>query len=146
MGESWPRAPVQTERSEVCTSDWGQDSPIQTDLARLIRCLLYGQTRKQRNKIINNFMISTLPFRLFLRIIYAAFWNLFTLTAGADQDRVLCQLVMFLTVFSTGCTKWNTAAMKSLLLFMAGLFIRSLVEKCVAFGWHRFRFSPYLHA
>ena len=34
MGESWPRSPVQTERSEVCTSDWGQDSPIQTDLAK----------------------------------------------------------------------------------------------------------------
>ena len=53
--------------------------------------------------------------------------------------------------FSTGCTKWNTAAVKSLLLFMAGLFIGFLVEKCVAcqsrksdFGWHRFRFSPCL--
>ena len=30
MGESWPRSPVQTEHSEVCTSDRGQDSPIQT--------------------------------------------------------------------------------------------------------------------
>ena len=44
------------ERSEVCTSDRGQDSPIQTDPARLIRCLLYGQTRKQRNKKRNNFI------------------------------------------------------------------------------------------
>ena len=52
MGE----LPVQTERSEVCTSNRGQDSPIQTDLTRLIRCLLYGQTRKQRNKNINNFI------------------------------------------------------------------------------------------
>ena len=34
--------------------------------------------------------------------------------------------------------------MKSPLLFMAGLFIGFLVEKCVAFGWHRFRFSPCL--
>ena len=34
--------------------------------------------------------------------------------------------------FSTGCTKWNTAAIKSLLLFMAGLFIGFLVEKYVA--------------
>ena len=33
----------------------------------------------------------------FTRKIYAASWNLFTLTAEAD--RVLCQLVMFLTVF-----------------------------------------------
>ena len=56
MGEPWPRSPVQAERSEVCNSDRGQDSPIQTDLARLIRCLLYGKTRKQRNKNINNFI------------------------------------------------------------------------------------------
>ena len=33
----------------------------------------------------------------FMRKIYAASWQLFTLTAKAD--RVLCQLVMFLTVF-----------------------------------------------
>ena len=66
----------------------------------------------------------------FMRKIYAASWKLFTLRAEAD--RVLCQLVMYLTVFSTGCTKWNTAAIKSLLLFMAGLFIWFLVEKCVA--------------
>ena len=45
----------------------------------------------------------------------------------------------------------NTAATKSLLLtlFMAGLFIEFLVEKCAAcqsgksdFEWHRFCFSP----
>ena len=28
---------------EVCTHDRGQDSPIQTDYARLIRRLLYGK-------------------------------------------------------------------------------------------------------
>ena len=33
----------------------------------------------------------------FMRKIYAASWNVFTLTAEAD--RVLCQLVIFLTVF-----------------------------------------------
>ena len=33
----------------------------------------------------------------FMRKIYAASWNLFTLTA--ETDRVLCQLVMFLTLF-----------------------------------------------
>ena len=33
-----------------CTSDRGQDSPIQTDLARLISCLLYGQTRNKKEK------------------------------------------------------------------------------------------------
>ena len=53
MGESWPRPPVQTERSEVCTSDRGQDSPIQTDIARLIRCLLYGQTRNAQAQAFN---------------------------------------------------------------------------------------------
>ena len=37
------------------TGDLGQDSPIQTS-ARLIRCLLHGKTRKQRNKNINNFI------------------------------------------------------------------------------------------
>jgi len=47
--------------------------------------------------------------------------------------------------------KWNTAAMKSLLLFMAGVFIGFLVQKCAACqsrksdsGWHRFHFSPCL--
>ena len=85
-----------------------------------------------------------------MRKIYAASWNLFTLTAEAD--RVLFQLVMFLTVFfSTGCTKWNTAAIKNLLFFMASLFIGFLIERCIAcqspksdFGWHRSRFSPCL--
>ena len=79
----------------------------------------------------------------FMRKIYAASWNLFTVTA--ETDRVFCQLVMFLT----GCRKWNSAAIKSLLLFMASLFIGFLVEKYVAFqsrksdfGWHRFRFLP----
>ena len=49
MGESSPRSQVQSERSEVCTHDRGQDSPTQTDLARLIRCLLYG---KDKNNLI----------------------------------------------------------------------------------------------
>ena len=81
----------------------------------------------------------------FMQKIYAASWNLFTLTA--ETDRVLCPLLMFLTVLSTECPKWNSAAIKSLLLFMASLFIGFLVEKYVAcetrksdFGWHRFCF------
>ena len=54
----------------------------------------------------------------------------------------------FLMSFSTGCTKWNTAAIKSLLLFMAGLFIGFFgwemrrLSKVGNFGWHRFCFSP----
>ena len=73
---------------------------------------------------------------------------------------LLCQLKLtescvnlwcFLLSLSTGCTKWSTGAIKSLLLFMASLFIVFLVQRCVAcqsrksdFGWHRFRFSPCL--
>ena len=53
----------------------------------------------------------------------------------------------FLLSFSTGYTKWNSAAIRSLLLFMVSLFIGFLVEKYVTcqsrksdFGWYRFRF------
>ena len=50
-------------------------------------------------------------------------------------------------VSSYSCTQWKTAAIKILLLFMAGLFIGSLVEKWAAFPshrksvfwWHRFQ-------
>ena len=88
----------------------------------------------------------------FMRKIYAASWNLFTLTAEAD--RVLCQLVMFSELsFSTECTKWNSAAIKSVLLFMAILFIGFLVEKYVAcqswksdFGMASFSFFTWLDA
>ena len=31
--------------TEVVSTDQGQESPIQTDLAQLIRCLLYGNTK-----------------------------------------------------------------------------------------------------
>ena len=51
---------------------------------------------------------------------------MFTLTVEADS--VLCRLVTFLSS-STECTKWNSAAFKSLLLFMASFFIWFLVEK-----------------
>ena len=34
--------------TEVCTHDRGQDSPIQTDLARLIRCLLHGENKLEQ--------------------------------------------------------------------------------------------------
>ena len=87
----------------------------------------------------------------FMRKIYAASWNLFTLTAEAD--RVLCQHVMFLTVFSHWMYKMKYSCYQesSVTVFIAGLFIGFLVAKCVAcqsrksdFGWHRFRFSPCL--
>ena len=57
----------------------------------------------------------------------------------------------FWLFFSTGCTKWNSAVIRSLLLFMASLFIGFLVAKYITyqsrksdFGWHRCRFSPCL--
>ena len=88
----------------------------------------------------------------FMQKIYAASWNLFTFSAEAD--RVLCQLVIFSQLsFSPECTKWNSAAIKSLLLFMASLLIRFLVEKYVAcqsqksdFGMASFSFFTLLDA
>ena len=80
----------------------------------------------------------------FMRKIHPASWILFTMTAEAD--RVLCQLVMFLTFFSTGCTKWNSAAIRSLLSFMANLFIGFLVESKseIRFRMASFSFSSCL--
>ena len=78
----------------------------------------------------------------FMHKIYAASgtvctdsWNWQSLVSSCD-------------VFSTGCSKWNTPAIKILLLFMVGFFIGFLVEKCAAcqshrksdFRWHRFPF------
>ena len=60
----------------------------------------------------------------FMQKIYAASWNLFTLTAEAERV-----YVYLWCLFSTGCAKWNSAAMKSLLSFMSSLFIGYLVEK-----------------
>ena len=67
MDSSWAGVLYGGILTEVATTDrtqWGlyqrppvlSDSPVQTDLAWLIRCLLYGQTKKQRNKNITNFI------------------------------------------------------------------------------------------
>ena len=82
--------------------------------------------------------------------IYAASWNLFTLTAEADI--VLCQLVMFLTVFLHWMYKMKCSCYQESSVFHGySLFVGFLVEKCVVchsrksdFGWQRFRFSPGL--
>ena len=73
-----------------------------------------------------------------LKLVYFGRWSWQSFVSTCD-------------VFNCLFPKWNTAAIKSLLLFMAGLFIGFLVEKCVAcesrksdFGWHRFCFSPFL--
>ena len=75
-----------------------------------------------------------------LKLVYFDSWSWQTFLSTCD---------VFLLSFPTGCTKWNTAAINCLLLFMAGLFTEFLVEKCAAcqshksdFGWHRFHFSP----
>ena len=69
----------------------------------------------------------------FMQKIYTASWTLFTLTAEAD--RVFGNLWCFSLSFPTGCLKWNTAAINSLLWFMAGLFIEFLVGKCAGCSW-----------
>ena len=78
----------------------------------------------------------------FMRKIYASSGNLFTDSWSWE----LCVILWcFYLSVSTGCTEWNTATFKILLLFMAGLFIGFLVEKCAAcqsdwksdFGLHR---------
>ena len=72
MGESCPRSPVQkcsTERSEVCTSDQGQDSTVHSSCreqtqatARLVTVLV---SRIQKNGTgVNNFVKWKGTFRL----------------------------------------------------------------------------------
>ena len=46
---------------------------------------------------------------------------------------------VFNRLFPTGCTKWNTGAIKSLMCFMASLFI-FWVQRCVACQSRKFRF------
>ena len=78
----------------------------------------------------------------FMRKIYAASWILFTLTAEAD--RVLCQLVMFLTFFFHWMYKMKFRFYQE--LFMASLFIGFLVESKseIRFRMASFSFSPCL--
>ena len=77
-----------------------------------------------------------------LKLVYCDSWSWQKFVSSCD---------VFNCPFSTGRTKWNLAAIKSLLLFMANLFIGFLVEKYVAcqsrksdFGWHRFVFVFHL--
>ena len=83
----------------------------------------------------------------FMRKIYAVSGNLLTDSwSWQSFVREFCVILWcFKLSFSTWCTKWNTAATKSLLLSMAGLFIGFLVEKCVACqNWViRFRMASF---
>ena len=78
-----------------------------------------------------------------LKLVYFDSWSWQTFVSNCDVFKVLS--------FSPECTKWNTATIKSLLLFVASLFIGFLVERCVAcqshksdFGWDGFHFSSCL--
>ena len=75
----------------------------------------------------------------------------FTLTAEAD--RVLCQLVMFLTVFfhwmykmkyscSQVCYSWLVCSLVFWLRDASLVKVGNPISS--DFGWHRFRFSPCL--
>ena len=81
----------------------------------------------------------------FMRKIYAASWILFTLTAEAD--RVLCQLVMFLTVFFLWMYKMKYSCYQEYSVIHGCWFV------CWIFGWEmrhlskseiRFRMASFL--
>ena len=78
--------------------------------------------------------------------IYTASWNLFTLTAEAD--RVLCQLVMFLTVFFHWMYKMKYSCYQEFSVihgwFVYWMFCweMSLVKVSFRFRMESFRFSP----
>jgi len=56
-GEYWPKVvAVQTEHSEVRTQTTeGQYSPVQLELAQLVRSLLYGTRDKIKNRANDHF-------------------------------------------------------------------------------------------
>ena len=70
----------------------------------------------------------------FMRKIYAASWNLFTLTAEAD--RILCQLVMFLTAFFDWMYKMKYSYYQESSI-IHGWFVYSV------FGWEMRRLSKF---
>ena len=95
-----------------------------------------------------------------LRPILCSYWSKFDRWVHAENLCCILKVVyfdslswqsfvstcdVFNCLFSTECTKWNTAAMKSLLLFVAGLCFWFLVEKCVACqnSIIRFRMSSF---
>ena len=87
----------------------------------------------------------------FMRKIYAASWNLFTLTAEAD--RVLCQLVMFLTVFLRWmykmkflCYQESSVIHSSFVYWVFGWEIRRLSKSEMRFRMALFSFFTLLDA
>ena len=85
----------------------------------------------------------------FMRKIYASSWILFTLTAEAD--RVLCQLVMFLTVFFQWmykmkfcCYQESTVINGEFVFWVFGWGKHHLSKSEIRFGMASFSFSPCL--
>ena len=86
-----------------------------------------------------------------MRKIYAASWNLFTLTAEAD--RVLCQLVMFLTVFfhwmykmKYSCYQESSVIHGWFVYWVFGWEIRRLSKSEIRFWMASFSFFTLLDA
>ena len=84
-----------------------------------------------------------------MRKIYAASWKLFTLTAEAD--RVLCQLVMCLTVFfhwmykmKFSCYQESSVIHGLFVYWVFGWEIRRLSKSEIRFRMASFSFSPCL--
>ena len=86
----------------------------------------------------------------FMRKIYAASWNLFTFL----KLTVLCQLVMFLTVFFHWMYKmkfscYQESSCYSWLVCLLGFWLRNTSLVKVGnpiLDWHRFRFSSWSRA
>ena len=76
-------------------------------------CLLVSEDRKEKRAWINRR-------RRFMWKVYAASETFLVI---AEADRVFCHLLIFYLSFCTGSSKWNSAAINILLLFLAGLFI-----------------------
>ena len=72
-----------------------------------------------------------------LNLVYFDSWSWQSFVSTCD---------VFNFLFSTGCTKWNSAAIRSLRLFMANLFIGFLVESKseIRFRMALFSFSSCL--
>ena len=87
----------------------------------------------------------------FMRKIYASSWNLLTLTAEAD--RVLCQLVMFLTVFfhwmykmKYSCYQESSVIHGWFVYRVFGWEMRRLSKLKILFRMESFLFSTLLDA
>ena len=121
---------------------WTSKSTVQTGLGRENSASCYRQGRQllltfltmvtRWSRSTSNFyaLIGQNLTGEFMRKIYAASWNLFTLTAEAN--RVLCQLVMFLTVFFHWMCKMKFSCYQESSVIHGSLFIGFLVEKYVA--------------